>query len=117
MSTSLPKGLDFAYQNSPSTLGLYLAIDRTANYPTVDMTTVTEVIAVVTFPGGAQANWGFTPVVSMTTPQVLVASRPYAPGDTAVVGMMTLVATPFVGSTALAPAGPWKIPVKGPSLS
>lgn len=114
---TLPTGLSFAYQNSPATLGLYLVIDRGVNYPLLDMTTVTTVSVLVTFPGGTQATWTLTPVSVQTTSSVLVASRPWAPGDTAAIGMVTLVATPYVGSTALPPAGPFRMNVKGPALS
>lgn len=113
----LPDGLSFIYQNSPSTLGLYLSIDRTGNYLAFDMTTVTSVSVLVTFPGGNQATWTLTPVPSLTTVGTLVAKRAFQPGDTSTLGMLTLVATPYVGGTPLPPAGPWKVPVKGPPLS
>lgn len=117
MSTQPPTGLTFAYQNSPAELGLFLVIERTANYAALDMTLVTSVSVLVTLPGGAQVTWTLTPVSSMTSVGLLVASRPWAPGDTAVIGTLTLVATPYVGSTKLPPAGPWKIQVRGPALS
>lgn len=104
-------------QNSPSTMGLYVSIDRTANYNDVDMTTVTLVQVKITFPGGTSAVWSLSPVPAMTTASTVVAYRPYQTGDTAVVGMCTIVATPYVGSTPLPPAAPWMVPVKGPSLS
>jgi hypothetical protein len=117
MPTAPPEGITFAYQNSPGELGLFLVIGRTVNYPVLDMTLVTTVSVLVTFPGGAQVTWTLTPVSTMTTHDTLVASRPWAVGDTAILGTLTLVATPYVGTTKLPPAGPWKVQVKGPALS
>lgn len=119
--TTSPKGQAFAYQNSPSTLSLFLVIAAGPDYPAVDMTTVTTVEAtcVQTKPDGTllTLTWTLTPVVGMTTATSLVASYAYQPGDTLYPGNHQLFAVPFVNTTPLPPMVPQTFAVRAPPLS
>jgi hypothetical protein len=121
MTVAIPKGQPFAYQKSPDTLGLFLVIERGSDYPVLDMTTVTSVIAVCTQtkPDGSHLTftWTLAPVAPMTTVDTLVVSRSWAPGDTDYIGNCPLVVTPYIGSTPLAPMAPQTLAVRGPALS
>jgi hypothetical protein len=108
---------DFAYQNSPSTLGLFLELQRGPDYPGIDMTTVTSVLASVIKPGASTpVTWAFQLVPGETTEEMLVIFHAYQSGDTADTGTATLRITPMVGPTALPPSVV-RLPIRAPSLS
>jgi len=108
---------DFAYQNSPATLGLYLEIHRGANYPPIDLTTVTSVTAAVTLPrASTPTSWSFQIVAAETTAARLVIFHAFASGNTALTGNVKIVVTPITPAGALSPAL-FILPVRGPALS
>lgn len=119
-----PTGQPFAFTKSPSTLGFWLRIDRGPDYETtIDFTTVTSVVVVIWLPNpnaptpaGTQTTWTLTPIPSMTTASLLVASKAYAPGDTDYPGNAPFVATPMVGSTPLPPMV-GSLPIRGNAIS
>lgn len=115
MAALLPLGQPYAQQNSPATVLLYLAISRGVAYPSADMTTVTSMTAVVTFPDQTTATWTFSPEPGLSTASRGVFSRPFAAGDTAQLGNTLLVATPFIGIDPLPPAA-FTLAVRLPAL-
>lgn len=115
---TLPVGQPFALQNSPATLAFYLPISRGTAYPLIDMTNITSVVVVVRFPDARTVQtWTLTPVPSLSTAARGVFTRMFDPsiGDTAQLGNYELIATPYIGSTALPPAT-GSLPVRAPSL-
>lgn len=97
----------WAYQNTPATVPFYIRV-RNRAYPGQDMTQVTHVIADVYLPGaaGVAVQWTYLPVTSETTSDTFVGVRTPLPADTAKLGTATIVATPWIGATALQPATP-----------
>lgn len=107
---------DFAYQDSPSSLGVYIAIPRPSDYPLIDFTTITSVVVHVTLPGETTlATWAFSIVTQETTATLLVVFHAFQAGDTTRRGSVLFVVTPMVGSTALPPAIA-RMPICAPSL-
>ena len=103
----------FVYQNSPTSVVLVVEIARGNDYPDLDLTTVTSVVGEVYLPGATEAaEWIFTPVEAETTEDVLVCSRAFEEGDTAVVGTISMRLTPFVGDDPAPPTGPLRLLVR-----
>ncbi len=103
----------FVYQNSPTSVVLYVEIARGDDYSELDLTTVTSVVAEVYLPGATEAaEWTFTPVAAETTEELLVCSRAFEEGDTAVVGTISMRLTPFVGDDPTPPTGPLRLLVR-----
>jgi hypothetical protein len=107
---------DFAYQNSPASIGLFVELRRGVDYPNLDMTTVTSVVVSVTLPwSSTPATWSFQIVTSETTAELLVISHAFQDGDTDDTGTATLRITPMVGPTALPPVIV-RLPIRAPAL-
>lgn len=103
----------FVYQNSPTSVVLYVEVARGDDFPDLDLTDVTTVVAEVYLPGATEATeWTFAPVAGETTEELLVCSRAFEEGDTATVGTISMRLTPFIGDDACQPTGPIRLPVR-----
>lgn len=109
----LPLTENWAYQNSPTTVPMYLRV-RNRAYAGLDMTLVTRVVCEVYLPGAGSTSttWTFNPVVSETTTDVFVGLRYMAAGDTDKIGKITIIPTPWIGLSPVVPARPVILPVK-----
>ncbi len=104
----------YVLQNSPSSIVLTVEIHRGSAYTSLDMTTVTSLVGAAYTPTGGDtpAEWTFDIDAAQTTSETLVATRPFAAEDTAEVGYITLIMTPYVGDDALPPSLPIRLEVR-----
>lgn len=112
-------GQPFAYQNSPTTLGLYLEILRGAEYPNIDMTEVDSCTVQAFLPGcaGVPVTWSMSIVAEETTASMLVVRRAWVTSEMATLGVAHFVAYPRIGAVALPRSKPIWMPIKPDSES
>lgn len=104
---------NFVYQNSPTSVVLFIDIARGDDYPDLDLTEVTTVVAEVYLPGTTEAaEWTFAPVAGETTETLLVCSRAFEEGDTETVGTISMRLVPFIGVDPCPPTGPIRLQVR-----